>query len=166
MNREYFGLPRKAMGKKLFHWRGKPSRNGMTGKKLPEEWRKKLSESHLGVKLSASHRQRLREAKLGAKSSFWIDGRSSVPGYENWQKNQHSRRKREALGSHTFGDWERLKLQYDLTCPICGKREPEIKLTEDHIIPLSKGGSDNIENIQPLCRSCNSRKGAKIINLN
>ncbi len=34
-------------------------------------------------------------------------------------------------------------------------------LTEDHLVPKSKGGGNNIENLQLLCTSCNSIKGNK-----
>lgn len=64
--------------------------------------------------------------------------------------------------THTLGEWELLKKQYGYICPGCKKSEPDILLTRDHIIPLSKGGTDCIENIQPLCQSCNSHKHTKI----
>lgn len=64
-------------------------------------------------------------------------------------------RERGAAGNHTLEEWVTLKNFYDNRCAICGQASI---LTKDHIIPLSEGGSDYIENIQPLCRSCNSKK--------
>ncbi len=66
-----------------------------------------------------------------------------------------------AEGDHTFEQFDELCEIAGGRCLCCGEVK---KLTEDHIVPLSKGGSDFIENLQPLCVSCNSRKGAKFIN--
>ena len=89
-------------------------------------------------------------------------------------KNKRNRLKLKTIreiGSHTYEEWQTLKSKYNYTCPCCGLQEPFIGqkseyLTEDHIIPLSKGGSDLIENIQPLCISCNVKKIIKQLNIN
>ncbi|NJO07061.1 MAG: HNH endonuclease [Chloroflexaceae bacterium] len=76
------------------------------------------------------------------------------------------RRARESQteGTHTLAEWEALKAHYNYTCLRCGKREPEIVLERDHVIPLgAPGSSDTISNIQPLCRSCNAWKGQQVV---
>jgi hypothetical protein len=45
-----------------------------------------------------------------------------------------------------------------LRCVVCGA---ESRLTIDHIYPVSLGGTNDESNLQTLCRSCNSRKGAR-----
>jgi 5-methylcytosine-specific restriction endonuclease McrA len=44
-------------------------------------------------------------------------------------------------------------------CARCGSNE---KLEYDHIIPISKGGSNTARNIELLCEKCNRSKGANI----
>lgn len=87
-------------------------------------------------------------------------------GYVNTKRLAKVREARilENGGSHTLVDWEQLKMKYGYMCLCCKKTEPEIVLQRDHIVPVSKGGTSNIENIQPLCQSCNSRKKTKILN--
>lgn len=44
-------------------------------------------------------------------------------------------------------------------CQGCGA---ETRLTIDHRRPVSRGGTDDEGNLQTLCRSCNSGKGARV----
>ena len=39
----------------------------------------------------------------------------------------------------------------------------EIMMTKDHIIPVSKGGKDMLENYQTMCMKCNVAKGNKMV---
>jgi 5-methylcytosine-specific restriction endonuclease McrA len=66
-------------------------------------------------------------------------------------------------GSHTADEVKYLKEIQSYQCLMCHKFEPEITLTLDHILPISKGGGDGIGNCQMLCKSCNSSKNAKFI---
>lgn len=40
-------------------------------------------------------------------------------------------------------------------CAICGKFIPFDEFTVDHIIPLSKGGTNELKNLQCTCKTCN-----------
>lgn len=46
----------------------------------------------------------------------------------------------------------------DYACRHCGSRR---QLTVDHIIPVARGGGNAFDNLQTLCRSCNSSKGTR-----
>jgi hypothetical protein len=47
------------------------------------------------------------------------------------------------------------------TCQYCGKKAPEAILEIDHIVPISKGGDNSIENLVSACRECNGGKSDK-----
>lgn len=89
---------------------------------------------------------------------------ANVARYQAYAVSAKANRRSRILGiggKVTSREWRRLKAHYNYTCLRCRKREPDIKLCADHVIPLSLGGSNTINNIQPLCVSCNSIKRTK-----
>lgn len=79
----------------------------------------------------------------------------------------------DELGVNYFSEipqhYRKLKIPHSLSkrvmerdayrCVACGAH---IDLTCDHVIPESQGGATELENLQTLCRSCNSRKGTRV----
>jgi 5-methylcytosine-specific restriction endonuclease McrA len=104
----------------------------------------------------------------GPKSNFWIDGRNSDPKHRAKMLSHKSRvrrmKERSVTGAHTAEEWEALVVLCGNKCVKCGVSGNVVKLTQDHIIPISKGGTNNVTNLQPLCQSCNSKKGTKAVN--
>lgn len=73
--------------------------------------------------------------------------------------------RRQAEGWHSEVQWRMLLAEHDYRCYYCGVEmtfeDGPYKWTRDHIVPISRGGTDNIDNIVPACKSCNSSKGTK-----
>ena len=134
-------------------------------KNLPQVF-KKGEHGSPSTEFKKGHRtwnKNLKGYMAGEKNNLYIDGRTFQKGYFVHKVKERRARIKGNGGSHTLGDWENLKAQYNWTCPSCKRKEPEITLHQDHIIPLVKGGTHNIENIQPLCKVCNSKKHSTII---
>jgi len=69
------------------------------------------------------------------------------------------------VGSHTESEWSALVREWKWRCFYCAKPIcknsliPDAELTKDHMLPISRGGSDFIWNIVPSCQHCNDLKG-------
>jgi 5-methylcytosine-specific restriction endonuclease McrA len=69
------------------------------------------------------------------------------------------KQRKRAAGTLTSTDWALVLKVYGNACLACDK--PEV--TIDHVVPVSKGGRNEIDNVQPLCGYCNTSKGTKTI---
>lgn len=71
------------------------------------------------------------------------------------QKRIANMAKARAIAQHGPTDWEAVLITAGNRCVGCGDHGPG----KDHVVPVSAGGSDGPENLQPLCFSCNCKKG-------
>lgn len=81
--------------------------------------------------------------------------------YYKRKRLERRARKANAEGTHTKDEVEQVRVVQGNLCVYCGVSLVHAGTHEDHYMPLSKGGSDYIENIQLLCPSCNLSKGPK-----
>lgn len=102
-----------------------------------------------------------RGTHAGENAGRYVDGKSQSPEYVRRASHDRRVQKQNNGGSYTLEEWGALCAKYDNKCLCCGRGD--VLLTVDHVTPVTKGGSNDIANIQPLCKSCNSRKHNKVI---
>ncbi len=155
--------------KQCYHrwaYRGLPRRREQSNK-ASLRWQKENPER------ARENRRRWAKDNLELTCERTRQWRSSNPEkarecWSRWSKDNpesirakvNRRRAREAGGggSHTAAERKLKFAVFGNRCIYCGVSG---KLTEDHDMPVARGGSDNISNILPACLSCNSRKGKR-----
>lgn len=79
-----------------------------------------------------------------------------VKNREKLYQSARIRQLNKSKGNYSLDEWEQAKVYFDNKCAYCGASSDV--LSQDHFIPLSKGGSYTKDNIIPACISCNSSK--------
>lgn len=100
----------------------------------------------------------------GRRRNRWME----ESRYEARERRAAKKRNRHRRAQHfasmaicdlTAEQWEQILASQEWRCAHCGTEDD---LTQDHIVPVSRGGAHTASNIQALCRLCNSRKGASL----
>jgi 5-methylcytosine-specific restriction endonuclease McrA len=110
------------------------------------------------------------EKKAEYNRTYYLkNSKRIVSRVSEWRKNNPDKRKLQTLkrnhlvrngSSFPLEQWlEKLK-SLGNRCVSCGT---ENNIEVDHIIPTSKGGTNDINNLQPLCRHCNATKFREVI---
>lgn len=137
----------------------------------------------LGVTYKEYERQRnvkRREGRLAYNKEYYKNNSDTLKDYQKQYRQENKdkmlvlwrrtyARRKNAEGELTKEQWTLLVGFYcpDNKCLCCklefDRGDKAKKLSIDHVLPLSKGGTHWPENIQPLCMTCNNAKKTKLI---
>jgi 5-methylcytosine-specific restriction endonuclease McrA len=127
------------------------------------EYKKRwAAENEESVSASRRKHYELNRDEVIARSKRWGE---DDPEKVRQAKANNSRKRRAAKyaspGSFTAEEFLALCERYGNKCLACGDTEAVLEV--DHIVPLTRGGTDVIDNIQPLCGACNKKKFVSVI---
>lgn len=104
-----------------------------------------------------------------AVTYVWLDKVNVLEWYDDWVvrssswetrvpavimlKEMHRRRRSPRFSRYN------VNLRDMFSCQYCNTQFPQSQLTLDHVLPISKGGKTNWENIVSACNPCNGKKG-------
>lgn len=124
------------------------------GRRYREKYREVIREKDREFR--RKHRETLRHRHRIYSREFY----KKNPGYSHPYHVRRRARLRGAGGHFTRGQFMALVCTYERRCLKCGI---QYDITADHVVPISRGGSNDITNIQPLCDTCNKQKFTQTI---
>lgn len=134
---------------------------------------RRLRDTELGHEYNTQKRARWAnltpEERIEKAKEFWSKSQAERDAlmypHKKLQAREKSRRRADRLcnarGSHSRTDIERQYANQKGKCHYC-KCDVGDKYHVDHVVPLSRGGSNGPENIVIACPTCNTSKGAKL----
>jgi 5-methylcytosine-specific restriction endonuclease McrA len=113
-----------------------------------------------------------REKTQAANAAWRAENRDRAREYvRTWRaanpdkvKNIDNTRRARKKGSRpdlTAAQWREILEEFDNCCAYCQARG--VKLEQEHMTPLSRGGRHTKSNIVPACRSCNAHKWSRTL---
>lgn len=112
------------------------------------------------LKVCREYRRRVGRGILNARHKNWRDHNQDTLRWYDANRRSSIRSTPKSLRI-TSEEWDDIKKRFDYRCAYCLTR-PD-KLTQDHVVPLCRGGSHTKDNIVPACKGCNCKKGSVII---
>jgi 5-methylcytosine-specific restriction endonuclease McrA len=113
------------------------ARNREKSNALVREWRKQNPE------------------KAKALRDAWFE--ANPDAHHAMRKRRKALERGASVIDFTAEQWIALQHAFKHRCAYCDK-PCKGRLTQDHVVPLSKGGGHTASNIVPACKNCNSRK--------
>lgn len=121
--------------------------------KATQEWYEENKENK-----SKYHKQWYRKNKKERTEYYkqWAEeNREKSNANKNLWNQKRKAMKNKLPATLTNKQWRKIKQDFNNECAYCGQ---VTKLTQEHFIPLSKGGEYTRNNIIPVCKSCNCSK--------
>jgi len=122
-------------------------------KELNKKWKDQNQEK--SKQISRNWKANNKERKKEVDKKWTQDNPEKVRERDRRRRARKYNAVQNAIITVTHEDIELLKQAFSQSCVYCGSKE---KLTIDHVIPLAKGGTHELKNLLPCCRSCNSSK--------
>lgn len=123
--------------------------------KKPEKYREMKRNKQARLRAAWSEEQREAARRYGAEYD-----RRNPQRKRDGEARRRARKNGADVREFTDQQWRRMVDRYRGCCHYCGDHTT---LTQDHVIPLFRGGRHSTGNIVPACGTCNSSKNDRLI---